>query len=358
MVRLVSVVVVALYFLMPTTLWSAPYQITLLEGVDRVADLNNAGQVVGTAGYPSAEQHAVLWHNGVVQNLTPDHAYGQATAISDTGFVTGFVEEFWNRGFVWNASSGLRVLPALGDNHCNARHINNAGRVVGECVLGLDTYALIWTAAGGVEFVPHPPSYYSHATAINNRGQVVGYHDVGGAPSHIFLTDLVSAVTTDLGGFGTSQPGPGFGRPFPADINDQGDIVVAATVTVDRAVSYLWHNGTSSDLGSLGGTRVAVEALNNLGQAVGFSTLLPEQSGMYHAFIYEDGQMHDLNDRIPPDSGWVLEVAAGINDRGFIVGEGKYLGQSRSYLLTPVPEPATWVLSVVALLSLLSKRLR
>ena len=45
--------------------------------------------------------------------------------------------------------------------------------------------------------------------------------------------------------------------------------------------------------------------------------------------------MHDLNDSIPPGSGWLLETARGINDAGQIVGYGDHNGLVSAFLLTP-----------------------
>ena len=47
--------------------------------------------------------------------------------------------------------------------------------------------------------------------------------------------------------------------------------------------------------------------------------------------------MLDLNDLIPPDSGWLLQRANDINDQGQIVGRGITDGQFRAFLLTPLP---------------------
>jgi probable HAF family extracellular repeat protein len=45
--------------------------------------------------------------------------------------------------------------------------------------------------------------------------------------------------------------------------------------------------------------------------------------------------MQDLNSLIPAGSGWVLNDAYGINERGQIVGDGTINGQSLAFLLTP-----------------------
>ena len=52
-----------------------------------------------------------------------------------------------------------------------------------------------------------------------------------------------------------------------------------------------------------------------------------------HAFLYREGRMQDLNDLIPSGSGWVLEEARAINDRGQIVGFGTFQGRTRAFLL-------------------------
>ncbi len=45
--------------------------------------------------------------------------------------------------------------------------------------------------------------------------------------------------------------------------------------------------------------------------------------------------MIDLNDQIPAGSGWVLQYAAAINDAGWIVGWGRFGGQTQAFLLVP-----------------------
>jgi hypothetical protein len=49
--------------------------------------------------------------------------------------------------------------------------------------------------------------------------------------------------------------------------------------------------------------------------------------------------MRDLNELIPPNSGWWLESAVAINDDDVIAAQGTYLGQQRSCLLTPAENP-------------------
>jgi hypothetical protein len=57
-----------------------------------------------------------------------------------------------------------------------------------------------------------------------------------------------------------------------------------------------------------------------------------------HAFLYSDAlqAILDLNERIDPELGWELQVAAGINDSGQIAGYGLHNGQMHAFKLTPI----------------------
>ena len=99
------------------------------------------------------------------------------------------------------------------------------------------------------------------------------------------------------------------------------------------------------DIGALPGIGYAqAYAINNLGLIVGES-LLAENS--FHAFLFQDGMMHDLNNLIDSAQGWTLRVAWDVSDSGLIVGWGLHNGAERSFLLSRVPEPTTRVLVVL-----------
>jgi probable HAF family extracellular repeat protein len=69
--------------------------------------------------------------------------------------------------------------------------------------------------------------------------------------------------------------------------------------------------------------------------AVGQSTYDQQTGIVYHAFVYSNGKMRDLNKLIPANSGWVLSTAYSINDARQIVGYGTLNKQSRAFLLAP-----------------------
>jgi len=89
-----------------------------------------------------------------------------------------------------------------------------------------------------------------------------------------------------------------------ADINKSGQIV---GTSADHA--FLWSNGMMTDLGTLGGTRSAVHAINDQGVVVGEASTA---SGEMHAFVWQNGVMKDLAGE--------TSSARGINSSGDIVG--------------------------------------
>ena len=72
--------------------------------------------------------------------------------------------------------------------------------------------------------------------------------------------------------------------------------------------------------------------INNKNQVVGSATF-PSSP---HAFVWSSTPgMQDLNNLIPPNSGWLLVYAFAINDHGQIAGQGMISGETHAFLLTP-----------------------
>src|SRR5207245_7696158 len=91
------------------------------------------------------------------------------------------------------------------------------------------------------------------------------------------------------------------------------------------------------DLGNLGGAYSAALAIDSTGARIVGEASVPSGGSFleYHAFVCSSGSMHDLNEDIPPGSGWILGRASGVNDAGQIVGSATLNGQPRGFLLTP-----------------------
>jgi probable HAF family extracellular repeat protein len=95
----------------------------------------------------------------------------------------------------------------------------------------------------------------------------------------------------------------------------------------------IWRNGSVEDLGTLGNEDAPSTALdiNDQVEVVGTS----ETEGKLAAFLWERGKMIDLNKAIPPRSGWLLQVASRINNKGEILGRGYVGGAIHAFLLQP-----------------------
>ncbi len=155
---------------------------------------------------------------------------------------------------------------------------------------------------------------------------------------------------------------PGSGDSIAYAINANG------TVVGESGNAFLYKNGVMTDLGTLptGGTTRA-HGINDVEQVVGTAFVAgvvgvdpdPVHGGR-RAFVVENSMMSNLNDLIPPGSGWLLQEARDINNAGQIVGWGLVNGQQRAFLLTPIPVPAAaWLLaSGVAAICVAGRRKR
>ena len=192
----------------------------------------------------------------------------------------------------------------------------------------------------------------SQATGINTSGQVTGVSSVSPTDQHGFLwtpatANGVTGTMTDLGTLGGDQGSIAYA------INDSGQVTGASVITGDTELHAFLYDGTIHDLGTLGGTISAGYGMNSAGQVVGISS---DANGLL-AFLYSSGTgMVDLNSLIDPDLGWHLFDADAVNDAGQIAGIGFIGDETHMYLLTPVPEPSTFVLGLVAAISVITLR--
>jgi probable HAF family extracellular repeat protein len=233
-------------------------------------------------------------------------------------------------------------LGTLGANnisgYSSAHAINRNGQVVGESSVSfsqVSTIHAVLFANGSKTDLGALGGNYSAANALNNLGVIVGESDIvqqGVTNVHGFVYVAGGPGMSDLGTLGGNYSSA-------RGVNDAG-VVVGEAETVFGGASYLrafvWTNGIMHDLGTLGGLSSSAAAINSAGLVVGYATDTNEVS---NAFLYNGTRMVNLNEYLPPGSGWTnLASADAINDNGQIAGSG-YLadGSYHGYLLSPAP---------------------
>jgi probable HAF family extracellular repeat protein len=331
-------------------------------GQIETSGLNDLGQVVG-AGRSANNGYYGFLYNSFGPN---------AGKIQDVGGVGTSVDAINNQGQLmlnaaypngsgsgaWVLSGGTRTpVGSLLDQPYNqtfATAINNRGQVVGfsdanpndPTVSWSVLHAIISTNGKATDLGTLPGGYYSQASAINDQGQVVGYSNFEKTENvfqknHAFLYS--NGTMSDLGTLGGTQS-------YATGINNAGQIVGSSTLTsnVEGAVhAFLYQNGAMHDLGTLGGQSSWAYGINHAGHIVGTSqtgATTSNQYGVspvYHAFLYENGKMMDLNNFIASSSGWTITSARAINNLGQILAGGiGPNGHIDDILLTPSNLPA------------------
>src|SRR5687768_11222577 len=307
----------------------------------------------------------------------------QAFDLNDSAQVVGYsrTASLQSRAFLWNDGQMANLGVVNADDYQSAAvDLNGLGHAVGTSTLknGLPRAAL-WRNGSIIGLTPELPPYEgtSFAAAINDHGQIAGAIDDDGSLFYdgILWANGSRTALGDLGG----------GHTRPADINNAGQIVGPSNTSVElgQPRAFLWQNGAMVDLGLLDAADEdsIANAINANGVIVGTSGRLDDNTGVdyrafvyengamraipvpsfeaygidlndagvvvgimrtsgagpaYHAWIFADGLVTNLNSLIPSGSGLHLAYANAINNNGEIAGVAfDAQGQAHGFLLTP-----------------------
>jgi uncharacterized membrane protein len=272
--------------------WSPETGMVELPGlgprVNQIAwDLNDSDVVAGTSGIdflgPQANR-AVRWRNGVVEDLgtLPGGSRSQGFGINDSGWVVGYGHYYLNGNEYWRPTlyrDGFGMDTLSGVTGGYAYDVNNLGQVVGYSSPG----AYIYMVSTGAQYLPAPAGWvYTRAAGISRNGLWVAGTVINGSGNSVRFARWSSATGWQMFGL--------IGNAGMSSINDAGDCV-----------------GGSSSI--LTGYRYT------------------ESTGL-----------HDINDFIAPESGWVITSTTDINNAGQITGSGQntVTQQAGAILLTPL----------------------
>ncbi len=278
-----------------------PTDLGAIDGSSAAWAINGSNQIVGWSDAGGFLRTAMLWENGGFTDLGADmNAAGSSVAwdITEGGLVVGqaSLSGGFSKGFVWNGpGTGMAAGTVQGYNGGANKGVNESGVTVGHgFFFGDPDMAMMGVpdGNGGYEaFEIGPPGYtFSIATEINDAGTIVGFANDGGGPwnAAIFTLDRDHPVIS----LGTL---PELENSEAYDVNESGVIVGTA-----------WDNDFLLDS---------------------------------RAWVYFDGQMHDLNDFLDPgQTDWATLLSAeGINDSNDIVGFGVTpAGDIRGFVMSGV----------------------
>jgi probable HAF family extracellular repeat protein len=293
--------------------------------------INNRSQVVGVADTAHGAHHAFLWQRGRMRDLgTLGGKDSEARGINNKGQVVGVADTGRGRphtpdAFLWNKGV-MHDLGTLGGEESDAWGVNDAGEIVGAVYPENGFYAFLYSR-GRVHRLRGLSGSGTEALAINNRGQIVGTSAVSYNEQHGFLYSRGKVI--DLGW--------NVGSLRPNAINDIG-WAAGYSHSYEEFSPVVWKNGILSFLDATN-SFTGASAINNVGVIVGWEGTSPAAYDVRgcpcRALIWFDGKMKPLDSLIPSASGWQLERASAINDRGQIVGTGTHNGNYHAFLLTP-----------------------
>ena len=291
--------------------------------------INRRGDVTGYAAVSATNVHAFLFSSNSLADLgTLGGPNSWGRAINDQIEIGGSSQLVTNypmsspESFFWRTNRFIHIPPIMTNWYsCDVFGMNQAGLVCGNTFLWATVdcwWGFVWWDAntngvhdaGEMKLLGNLGAYnthgsYSCAYDVNDIGQAVGWTGVTNTvyPRHAFL------VTSSNGVWKIS--------PGPDDHPDPSNPLMQDLGTLDGFTNNSYANG-----------------INNRSWIVGYSTT---SSGTNQAFLWRNGSMSNLNALISPEAGWVLTDAVGINEFNEIVGNGRYNGQPRAFILRASP---------------------
>lgn len=312
-----------------------------LTGLDQISvqSLNDRGDFTLV---DSASSHGYVWRDGVLHDLGRGYTLG----LNKRGDVVGIriTDDSRSLPFLWRDGRFTNLAAALGARYGAAYSINESGEIVGAA----DGRAFIHDGSRG-HFLNIPGAATSEGSDINDRGMIVGSATIADSAitgrAFVFrdgeATFLPQPLAFESGGYGAVA------------VNNKGSTIVRWTDRNDGEALYgssLYIGGRYIDLGF----NNFANAINDHDWAAGARVIqVNEHEFAAQAMLFHGRQTYLLDQLLTPaaDARWQsLESVGGINNRGWLVGQGVLAdGRSHAFLAIPVPEPGTMALMLAGL---------
>lgn len=218
-----------------------------------VGGMNDAGVVAGTSADIANTTHA-YYFDGVsshaIGGLPDDYCGGCANDsygndVNNQGQVVGsaFGVDGRERAFVWSASTGVQELGTLGGGRSVATAINDRGDLVGYASTAADTTHAFIIHRGKMRDLGHLGGDWAQAYALNEARQVVGCSKLAGGE--------VTQAFSYVGGVMTALPSLGGSYACASGVNGNGQVVGVATTSSGEQRGFLVEGGAVFDLNEL-----------------------------------------------------------------------------------------------------------
>ena len=272
----------------------------------------------------------------------PNRLFSDGTATNASGVVVGTAFGFGagQDVAIIHRDGALQPIDPSPTRTSRATGINERRQVVGAAGTSIAETAFLW-ADGVARDLGTLGGPVSIANGINASGEICGTSSVKPASSVRRAFRYADGRMTDLGGL------PGSLESSASAINDAGQIVGYSFGPTFEVSAVMFWRGEVRDLGSTAGMGSSALGVNNLGHVVGASFATGVPFGIV-AFLHDGSRMYDLNALVVSGlEGRVLNVAAGINDRGQIVAYSDGF-PAASFRLDPLAEPPVVVVSTLS----------
>ena len=308
-------------------------------------DLNNDGKSLVNlyqymnpySGYQTFDKHGNKL--GLPQTETPPSHGASFVGLNNWGDVIGSMT---HSNWIWMGTvlkvggyeAEVHGLP--GDiyggyfSDAYAYDANDVGQVVGQATSSTDgrKRAYLWQDKVMTEIGTFGgPS--SSAAAINRGGVVVGSADRADGTTHAFA--YRNGRLHDLGTLGGSNSSA-------SKINNKGQIVGTAQQPDGVERAFIYSDRVMKALPTPEGASASARSINRGGFAIGSYRL----DGQYHSFLYDGVAVHRINDLIDQTGQqrpWTIESASAINDKGWVLCNGRRAGDKHATVLLLKPRP-------------------